>query len=113
MTADRLDVGQRGAGPGEQRELDGQPVFRADEQVTAVGQVVHGRGHDALDRTFHRDDGPLGVPGPDGGQGRADRRVRYRLHIPRRLRADEARHRCLGKRPFRAEIGIAHSLIMP
>jgi hypothetical protein len=78
-----------------------------------AGQVVDGRRDDALDRTFHRDHGPLGIAGPDGRQSRADRRIRNGLHVLRPLRAGEARHRCLGKRSLGAEIGIAHSPIMP
>jgi hypothetical protein len=88
-----LDVRQRGPGPGEQRELDRQPGFRADEQVTFAGQVVDGGGDDALDGTFYRHHGPLGLPGPDRGQGPSDRGIGHRLLAVAWLRTEQARHR--------------------
>jgi hypothetical protein len=92
VAADGLDVRQRGPGPGEQRELDRKPGFRADEQVTFAGQVVDGGGDDALDGTFYRHNGPLGLPGPDGRQGRSDRGTGHRLLAVAPLRTEQARH---------------------
>jgi hypothetical protein len=93
VAADGLDVRQRGPGPGEQRELDRNPGFCADEQVTFAGQVVDGGGDDALDGAFHRHHGPLGLPGPDSRQDRPDRGIGRRLLAVAWLRTEQARHR--------------------
>jgi hypothetical protein len=114
VTAHGFHVGQRGTLPGKQRELDGQPGLAQDEQVAAC-QVVNGGGDDALDRGLDRNHGPLGRRGADGVERRADRVAGHRLHVDREPLAGrgQPRHRCLGKRSFRTEIGIAHVLILP
>ena len=55
MPPDKLDVGELGAGPDEQREFDRDDHLRLDQQLRAGHQLVQSRVDTAVHRVLDRD----------------------------------------------------------